>query len=148
MHSAASTRPKTVSIVAAFLFTATAIATVVGVSLLFPNPLLDRLWLINPEGAVFFHSIGRISGVFLLGLGAAMLFAARALLRGRLWAWWFAIAIFTIEACSNLAGYFWVHDALRAITGFVVSSAFLVTLSGRRTREYFFGDNSFDLPNR
>jgi hypothetical protein len=136
-QSAVSTRPKTVPIVAAFLFAATAIATVVGFSLVFPNPLLDRLWLLNPEGAVFFHSIGRISGVFLLGLGAAMLFAARALLRGQLWAWWFAIALFTTEAVSNLASYFLIHDALRTITGFVMAAMFLLALCGRRTRDYF-----------
>lgn len=132
-----STRPKTVPIVAAFFFAAAAIAAVVGFSLLFPNRLLDRLWLLNPEGAVFFHSIGRISGVFLLGLGTAMLFAARALLRGHLWAWWFGMALFAIEAVSNLASYFLVHDALRAVTGFVIASIFLLALCGRRTRDHF-----------
>ena len=73
---------KPVPVIAAFLFAATAIAGVVGVSLLFPNRLLERLWKLNPAGAVFFHSIGPVSGVFLLALGAAMLAAARGLLRG------------------------------------------------------------------
>jgi hypothetical protein len=137
-----STRPKTVPIVAAFLFAAAAIAAVVGFSLLFPNPLLDRLWQLNPEGAVFFHSIGRVSGVFLLGLSTAMLFAARALLRGQLWAWWFAMALFAIEAVSNLASYFAVHDALRTVSGFVIASIFLLALCGRRTRDHFFRRNN------
>jgi len=137
-----SMRPKTVPVVAAFLFAAAAIAAVVGFSLLFPNPLLDRLWQLNPEGAVFFHSIGRISGVLLLGLGTAMLFAARALLRRQLWAWWFAVALFAIESVSNLASYFVVHDALRTVTGFVVASIFLLALCSRRTRDYFFTGNN------
>jgi hypothetical protein len=137
-------RPKTVPIVAAFLFAAAAIAAMVGFSLLFPNPLLDRLWHLNPEGAVFFHSIGRVSGVFLLGLGTAMLFAARALLRGQLWAWWFAIALFTAEAVSNPVSYFVIHDALRAVTGFFIAAMFLLALCGRRARDYFFRRNSFD----
>jgi hypothetical protein len=131
-------RPKTVPIVAAFLFAAAAIAGVVGLSLLFPNPLLDRLWQLNPEGAVFFHSIGRVSGVFLLGLGTAMLFAARALLRGHLWSWWFASTLFTVEAVSNLVSYFVIHDALRTVTGFVIASIFLLALCSRRTRDHFF----------
>ncbi|HXA84160.1 MAG TPA: hypothetical protein VNZ47_03730, partial [Candidatus Dormibacteraeota bacterium] len=76
-------RPKTVLVIASFLFFASFIASVVGVSLLFPNRLLDRLWKLNPEGAVLFHSIGPISGVFLIALAVAILAAARNLLRGR-----------------------------------------------------------------
>lgn len=131
-------RPKSVPIVAAFLFAATAIAAVVGVSLLFPNRLLDRLWKLNPAGAAFFHSIGPISGVFLLALGGAMFAAARGLLRGRKWAWWFAAALFTVESCGNLISYFLIHDALRAITGFIISFVFLCCLCRRGVRDYFF----------
>jgi hypothetical protein len=54
------------------------------------------------------------------------------------WAWWFATALFATEAVSNLVSYFLIHDALRAITGFVIASIFLLALCGRRTREYFF----------
>jgi len=70
-------RPKTTPIVAAFLFFATAIASIVGVSLLFPNRLLEPLWKLNPEGAVLFHSIGPVSGVFLLALAMGTLGRAR-----------------------------------------------------------------------
>lgn len=130
-------RPKTVPIVAAFLFVATVIATVVGFSLLFPNRLLDRMWVLNPAGAAFFHSIGRASGAFLLALAAFMLCAARALLHGRVWAWWFAVVLFATEVVSNLASYFLVHDALRAVAGFVIASVFLMLLCRRRVRDYF-----------
>jgi lysylphosphatidylglycerol synthetase-like protein (DUF2156 family) len=131
-------RPWPVSIVAAFLFAATVIAVVVGVSLLFPNRLLDALWKLNPAGAVFFHSIGPISGVFLLVLGAAILASARGMLRGHKWAWWFAVALFAVEACSNLVSYFVIHDALRTVTGSVISFAFLCILCRRSVRDYFF----------
>ena len=59
----AQQRPKTVPIVAAFLFAATGIAAVVGTSLIFPNRLLDRLWELNRPGAALFHAVGRIAGV-------------------------------------------------------------------------------------
>ena len=131
-------RPKTVPIVAAFLFAATVIAVVVGVSLLFPNRLLDRLWTLNPAGAVFFHSIGRVAGVFLLALGATTLASARGLLRGRTWAWCVAVTLFAIDACGDIVSYLLIHDALRTITGVVISSAFLYSLCRRRVRDYFF----------
>jgi hypothetical protein len=131
-------RPWPVSIVVAFLFAATVIAVVISVSLLFPNRLLDALWKLNPAGALFFHSIGPISGVFLLVLGAATLASARGMLRGHKWAWWFAVALFAVEACSNLVSYSVIHDALRTIAGFVISFAFLYVLCRRSVRDYFF----------
>ncbi len=130
-------RPKTISIVSAFLYAATIIAMVVGISLLFPNRLLDRLWKLNPEGAVLFHSIGPVSGVFLLALAVGTFAAARGLLRGRSWAWWFSVALFAIDAGGNVVSYFLIHDAFRSATGAIISSAFLAALCRPSVRHYF-----------
>ena len=130
-------RSKAIPIVAAFLFAATVIATVVGVSLLFPNRLLDRLWKLNPEGAVLFHSIGSVSGVFLLALAVGTFAAARGLLGGRRWAWWFSVALFATDASGNVVSYFLIHDALRAAAGAIISSAFLIALCRPTVRHYF-----------
>jgi len=130
-------RPATILIVAAFLFFATVIASVVGVSLLFPNRLLDQLWKLNPEGAVLFHFIGPVSGVFLLVLAVGTLAAARGLLAGRRWAWRFSVALFAIDAAGNVVSFFVIHDALRTATGAIISSAFLIALCRRAVRRYF-----------
>src|ERR1044071_1710384 len=130
-------RPKTIPIVAAFLFAATFIASIVVIRLLFPNRLLDLLWKLNPEGAVLFHSIGPVSGVFLLGLAAGTLAAACGLLAGRRWAWWFSVALFAIDACGNVVSYFLIHDAMRSATGAIISSAFLIALCRPTVRHYF-----------
>jgi len=131
-------RPLSVTIVSGCLFFATLIAAVVGISLLFPNPLLDRLWELNPEGAALFHSIGRVSGLFLLALGSGTCAAAFGLLRGRGWAWWFAVMLFAINAAGDVVSYFIVHDALRSAAGAMVSSIFLFLLLRRKVRNYFF----------
>src|SRR2546422_1043498 len=83
--SAVEQRPKTVLIVAAFLFAATAIAAAVGALLLFPNTLSDRLWELNKPGAAAFRAWGRISGIPLLLLGAGTFAAAVGLLHRRKW---------------------------------------------------------------
>jgi hypothetical protein len=131
-------RPISLTIVSGFLFLATAIASVVSASLLFPNPLLDRLWELNPEGAALFHYIGRMSGLFLLALGGGTLAAGFGLLRGRPWAWWFAAALFAVNAAGDVASYFIVHDALRAAAGVIVSLLFLLVLLRREVRAYVF----------
>jgi hypothetical protein len=130
-------RPRTIPIVAAFLFFATVIAFVVGVSLLFPNRLLDRLWSLNLEGAVLFHSIGPVSGVLLVVLAIGTLAAARGLLAGRRWAWWFSVALFAIDAAGNIVSFFLIHDALRTAAGAIISSAFLIALCRPTVRRYF-----------
>jgi hypothetical protein len=130
-------RPKTIPIVAVFLFFATFIASIVGVSLLFPNRLLDWLWKLNPEGAVLFRSIGPVSGVFLLLLAVGTFAAARGLLAGHRWAWWFSVALFAFNAGGDVVSYFLIHDALRAATGSIISSAFLVALCRPAVRNCF-----------
>jgi hypothetical protein len=138
-------RPLAVLIVAAFLFGATGISVIVGFSLLFPNRLLDRMWSLNPAGAAMFQSIGPTSGIFLLMLGAAIFPAARGLLHGSKWAWWFAISLFTVDACGDIVSYFIIHDAARTITGVLISSAFLYILCRHHVRDYFFHPVAEDL---
>ncbi|HEY7403349.1 MAG TPA: hypothetical protein VIB39_07500 [Candidatus Angelobacter sp.] len=131
-----STRPAAITIVAVFLFLATAIAAVVGFSLLFPNPLLNRLWDLNPSGAALFHSIGRVSSLFLLALGCGTFLAARGLLCGRKWAWWFAVILFSVDVAGNVTSYFLIHDPGRTISGAIISLCFVGLLCSRSARAY------------
>jgi hypothetical protein len=133
----AKQRPKTVSIVAAFLFAATAIAAVAGISLLFPGTLFDRLWELNKPGAAAFHALGRLSGVLLLVLGVGTSAAAAGLLQGKKWSWWFAMVLFTINGCGDVVSFFATRDILRSGSGVVIASVFLYALSRGRVRRYF-----------
>jgi hypothetical protein len=141
-------RPKTVPIVAAFLFAAAAIAAVVGGSLLFPNPLLDRLWELNRPGAAAVRSLGRISGILLLLLGAGTFAAAAGLLQRKRWAWWFAVVLFAIDASGDLVSLVVTGDWLRSAAGVVISSAFLYSLSRYPVRRYFQPDRYPPPPRR
>jgi hypothetical protein len=130
-------RPRTVAIVACFLFAASAIAAVVGTAILFPGPLLDRMWEWNRPGAEVFRKVGTISGVFLWALSVGVFAAARGLLRGRKWAWWFAIALFAVDGMGDLVSFAVTHDALRTVFGVTVSGAFLIALTRGPVRGYF-----------
>lgn len=122
---------------AGFLFLATAIAAVVSASLLFPNALLDRLWELNKPGAAAFRAMGRIAGVLLLALGVATAAAGRGLLRRRRWAWWFAVASFTVNGCGDVAGLVATRDWLRSGSGVAVAAAFVYALTRPPTRRWF-----------
>jgi len=132
-------RPRTVPIVAAFLFAATGIAAVVGTSLLFPNKLLDQLWELNRPAAAVFHAMGWISGVLLLALGIGTASAATGLLHRRTWAWWFAVALFAVNGSGDAVSLFLTGDWLRDASGVAVAAAFLLALLRPPVRQYFKG---------
>jgi hypothetical protein len=133
---ASEPRPKAVVVIATFLFIATGIALVVGESLLFPNPLLDRMWEFNEPAAAAFHGMGRISGLPLVLLGVGTCSAAVGLLRGRVWAWWFAVILFAVDGIGDVVSFIVTGDWLKSASGIAISSVFLWTLCDRRVRLY------------
>jgi hypothetical protein len=130
-------RPRTVPVVAAFLLAATVIAAVVGVSLLFPNAFLDRIWQLNKPAEAVFRASRSISGSFLLLLGAGTCAAAIGLLRRRKWAWWFAVVLFAVDGSGDIVSLIVTGDWFRSASGAVISAMFLYFLCRDAVRNYF-----------
>ncbi len=130
-------RPIAVPIVAGFLFAAAAVAAVVGCSLLFPGTLLDRLWNLNKPGAAAFRALGRMSGVLLLAVGAAVLAAAFGLLHRSNWAWWLAVVLFSMNAAGDAVSLALTGDWLKSASGILIASAFLYALTRHPVKRYF-----------
>jgi hypothetical protein len=129
-------RPSAVTAISAVLFAAAAIAFFVSFAILFRVASLDWIWQLNKPGAALFRSIGRAAGVLLLALGVAMAVAARALARGKRWGWWFAIALFTVDACGDLTAGLVTREWIRTGAGVAVSAAFLLALARRDVRAW------------
>jgi hypothetical protein len=105
--------------------------------LLFPNRLLDRLWELNKPGAAAFRAMGKASGLLLLALGIGTAAAGLGLLRGRPWAWWFAIVLFTVNGCGDVVGLVATGDWLRSGSEIAIAAAFVYSLTRPRVRSYF-----------
>jgi hypothetical protein len=131
-------RPKPVVVVSIFLFAAAAISILVGTALLLRGPLLERFSQLNEPGMAVFQRLDGWAVVLMFALGAGTCWAAVGLLRRRKWAWWFAVVLFTMNACGDLASFFVTRDAVRSISGVLISAAFLLVLS-RRDVQLFFG---------
>jgi len=129
-------KPKALIVVAAFLFVATGIAVLVGVSLLFPNPIMDSLWKLNRPAEAAFRAKGHPLGILLLLLGTGTFAAAKGLLQRQLWAWWFAMVLFTVNGIGDVVGFIVTGDWLRGASGVVVALAFLWALSRADVRRF------------
>ncbi len=117
------------SIVAAFLFAATAIAAVVGASLLFPGTIMDQIWELNRPAYAAFHVLGKASGALMLLLGIATAFAGTGLLRRAKWAWWIAIILFAVNGLGDAVTLLTSRrDLLKSASGAVIAAIFLVSL--------------------
>jgi hypothetical protein len=123
--------------VVVILFAATALASTVGVALIFPNRLLDRLWELNRPAEMAFRALGRISGLVLLLIAAGTLTCGVAMLRRRRWAWWFAVVMFALSGGGDLVSFGLARNRLRSAAGVLICSAFLCLLDRDPVRRYF-----------
>jgi hypothetical protein len=135
-----ASRPKAVAIIAGFLFAATLFAAIVGWALLVPGKLIEWLAQFNQPGMAAFQVLGRWSGTLLLALAGGTFTAAMGLLRGKKWAWWFAVVLFLINACGDLVSFFITRDWLKSASGIAICTAFLFALSRDRVLRYFNAD--------
>ena len=136
-------RPRAVTVVSVFLFIATGIAFVVGVSSLFPTPVMDWLWKVNRPAEGAFRAMGRGSGVLLLLLGFGTFAAAKGLLQRKRWAWWFAVVLFGVNGIGDVVSFIVTGNWLRSASGVLIALAFLWALVGQMfgatsdCRQYF-----------
>jgi hypothetical protein len=132
-------RPLAIAVVAGFLFTATPIAWLVAIALLYPTQFTDWMFTLNPPARAGFEALGWIASLLLFALGCGTLGAAIGLRRGRLWAWWFAVILFIVNIGGDAVALFVLHDFLRSGSGILVGLIFLMTLFKPDVRKFTAG---------
>jgi hypothetical protein len=118
-------RPLSITVVAIALSLAAVIATFVGTALLFPGTFLDKMWHYNRPAHAAFQTMGRPLGAAFIALALLAASTAAGLFRARRWAWWAAIAIFTINGLGDVIGFIQTRDAIRTGSGILFAAAFL-----------------------
>jgi hypothetical protein len=130
-------KPVSVAIVAGFLWIAMLIALAVGVALLFPGTILDRMWAYNEPAHTAFQTAARILGIGFLIFGFVLGATALGLRSGRRWAWRLAILIFALNGVGDLFGLLATRNLLRGVSGLVIAIGFLAVLLRRDVRAFF-----------
>jgi hypothetical protein len=104
-----------------FLLWGAAMATLAGVTLIFPGTFLDRAWVLNPTGHAGLSALGRWVGFLFPVLGLALALAGIGWLKRRFWGWILAVLL----TGGNLLG-----DAIRLASGAWLQGLVGVVLAG------------------
>ncbi len=131
-------RPLGIVIVAIIMFLATAMALIVGISLLLPGTALDILWTLNPAAAGL-TSMGTILGFFLLVIGIITLSAGIGFLKGRKWAWWIVVIIFVLNGIGDVFRI--ALGGIEGIVGVLIAAVFLFYLTRPEVKKFFEKSN-------
>jgi hypothetical protein len=126
---------------AVFLVFGATMATLAGISLLFPGSFLDPIWRLNPEADEQLRQLGRAIGIAFLGLGAAMIAAAIGWIKRRFWGWALAVIIIASQVLGDLVNAL-RGEFLKGAVGVVIAGALLVYLIRPATRSAFEKNSS------
>ena len=124
---------------AVFLVFGATMATLAGITLLFPGSFLDPVWRLNPEAGEQLRQLGRGIGIAFLGLGAAMVAAAIGWIRRRFWGWALAAIIIASQVLGDLVNAL-RGEFLKGAIGVAIAGALLVYLLRPRVRRVFRRD--------
>ena len=121
---------------AVFLVFGAVMATLAGITLLFPGSSLEPIWRLNPEALEQLRQLGRGIGVAFLGLGAAMVAAAIGWIKRCFWGWALAVIIIASQVLGDLVNAL-RGEFLKGVVGVVIAGALLAYLIRPATRSAF-----------
>lgn len=128
--------PAGITGVGIFLFFASAMASLAGITLLWPGTILDRTWKLNPRAYVQLAPLGRIVGVPFLILAVLLAVSGVGWFRQKLWAWRLAVGIIAIQLLGDVVNAL-RGDILRGAAGVLIAGGLLVYLLKPQVRKAF-----------
>jgi hypothetical protein len=119
-----------------FLYFGAVMASLAGMTLIWPGTFLDRLWILNPRAYNQLSTFGTAAGIAFLSLGAILAFAGMGWRHRRFWGWALALVIVATQVLANLVNAA-RGDLLKGCAGFLLSGALLCFLFRPRVRAVF-----------
>ena len=128
--------PFGLSAMGVFLIFAAVMATLAGVTLVWPGTVLQRMWTLNPRAYERITPFGKVAGIAFLLLGMVLSIAAIGWRRRTLWGWRLAVIVIAAQVLGdgvNICLGRFVEGGI----GATVSGALLFYLLRDRVRSAF-----------
>ncbi len=129
-------RPAGVTAIAVLLLAAAVVATVTGLSLVWPGTFLDRLWVFGPAAYKGFTIMGSLSGFLLLVIAAAAGLSGVGLLRRSQWGWRLTVALLAVNGAVD-AVHLFASGRLKSLAGLLIVAGVLIYLRQPEVRSAF-----------
>ena len=120
----------------AFLLFGATMATLAGITLLFPGTILDPVWKLNPVASEQLHQLGPVVAVAFLALGAVLIVTAIGWMKRRFWAWALAVVIIASQVVGDLGNAI-RGQYLQGAVGVLIAGALLLYLLQPKVRTAF-----------
>lgn len=129
-------RPRGITALSIFLLAGALISFTAGLSLLFPNRIIEPMWRVNPRGHQGLMRIGLWGVVLLFAASVSCAAGAVGLWRSARWGHRVAVTLIAINLLSDVANSVLGAEP-RAVVGVPIASVLLLYLMSKRVREYF-----------
>ena len=122
--------------VGVFLFFAATMASLAGITLLWPHLSLGRIWALNPTAWTQLAPLGWKVGIPFLLLAVLLIFLGIGWMKRRLWAWRFTVIGLALHMLGDLLNAF-LRQPWQGATGVLIAGALLFYLFRPNVREVF-----------
>jgi|SRR5271156_4210758 len=121
-----------------FLMFGSVMASLSGISLLWPGTALDRMWQLNPSAYAELAPVAKLAGCGFLFLGVTLGIAGAGWFRRKLWAWRLVLVVFAIQLVGDFTNFF-RGRILGAAVGVSIAGLLLFFISRESVRGAFGG---------
>jgi hypothetical protein len=129
-------RPVGITALSIFFLAGALISLTAGLSLLFPNSIIEPMWRVNPRGHQGLVRIGLWGVALLFAASVSCAAAAVGLWRSARWGHRVAVTLIAINLLSDVANSVLGAEP-RAVVGVPIAFALLLYLMSKRVRRYF-----------
>jgi hypothetical protein len=138
MSLSASTNRIIIGLIGVFLIFGSVMASLSGISLLWPGTTLDRMWKLNPSAYAEMAPVAKVAGCGFLFLGVTLGVACVGWFGRKLWAWRLVLAVFAIQLVGDFTNFF-RGRVLGAVIGVSIAGLLLIFISRKSVRGAFGG---------
>ncbi len=139
------TTSRGITAIGIFLVFGAAMASLAGITLVWPGTILDRVWALNPRAYGQLVSYGVPAGILFLLLAVALAVAALGWLKRQRWGWRLAVVLIGTQVLGDFLNIFSGH-ILQGAVGVTIAGVLFIYMTRARLSSTFSNSSEKIVP--